>query len=167
MARVLTADGAGRGALSIAGAVLEAELPAHLRPGQDVRLVVREVTAERVVLGLGDQVGMAPVAAPAVPLPGGGRLQVVDEQHRRGSEGDRGGRDVVTIRYEAPNLGAVDLRFDLRAESLHVTVGLADGEPLRRGQAGAVALREALQAAADRSVTLTLRPRREPLDVYA
>ena len=51
MARVVTTAGpGGKGALSIAGVVIDAELPKQVKAGQDLRLVVKEVTAERVVL---------------------------------------------------------------------------------------------------------------------
>ena len=66
MARVVTADGDGRGALSIAGAVFEAELPKQVRAGEDLRLVVRDVSSDRVVLQLADQT--APPLAPPPPF---------------------------------------------------------------------------------------------------
>jgi hypothetical protein len=166
MARVVTADGNGRGALSIAGAVFEAELPKHVRAGEDLRLVVRDVSSDRVVLQLADQTPAPLAPPPPIPMPGGGALKVVEhEQHRGGSSGE--GRDLLTVQYDAPNLGPVELRFDLRAASLHVTATLTAGEPLRRAQADAVALREALQTELDRPISVQLKARYEPLNVYA
>jgi hypothetical protein len=173
MARVVNADGAGRGTLSIAGAAFEAELPRHVKAGQDLRLVVREVTDNRVVLSLADHdagasaVGpaLAP-APPSIPLPGGGALTVHEREHRSGSApGEE--RDLLSIRYAAPNLGPIDLRFDLRAGTLHVGVTLDGGEPLRRAQAGATELRQALEENVKREISLKLAGRREPFDVYA
>lgn len=167
MARVVTADGAGRGALSIAGAVFEAELPKQVRAGEDLRLVVRDVSGDRVVLQLADQ-SPPPLASPApIPLPGGGALKVLEHEQHGGGSASADGRDVLTIRYDAPNLGPVDLRFDLRPGSLHVSATLGAGEPLRRAQADAVALREALQSELDRPVSVQLKARYEPLNVYA
>ena len=166
MARVVTADGNGRGALSIAGAVFEAELPKQVRAGEDLRLVVRDVSSDRVVLQLADQTAPPLTSPPPIQLPGGGALKVVEhEQQRGGASGE--GRDLLTVRYDAPHLGPVELRFDLRQASLHVTATLGAGEPLRRAQADAVALREALQGELDRPVSLQLKARYEPLNVYA
>ena len=55
MARVVTADGLGRGSLNIAGAVIDASLPKDIQAGQELRLTVRHVSAERVELSLSDQ----------------------------------------------------------------------------------------------------------------
>lgn len=168
MARVVQADGNGRGSLSIAGALFEAELPKHVKADSEVRLVVRDVSSDRVVLQLADQTPAA-LAAPAapIPLPGGGALKVVEQEQHRGGSTSADGRDVLTVRYDAPNLGPVELRFDLRPGSLHVAATLTAGEPLRRAQADAVMLREALQNALDRPVSVQLKPRYEPLNVYA
>jgi hypothetical protein len=167
MARVVTADGSGRGALSIAGALFDAELPKQVRAGEDLRLIVRDVSADRVVLQLADQ-APTPLAAPTpIPLPGGGALKVLEHEQQRGGSGSADGRDVLTVRYDAPNLGPVDLRFDLRPGSLHVTATLTAGEPLRRAQADAVSLREALESELDRPISVQLKARYEPVNVYA
>lgn len=166
MARVVRADpGTGRGALSIAGAVFEAELPKQVRAGQDMRLVVREVNAERVVLSLSDQTAIA-VPPPPVPLPGGGTVRLT-ERDATGHEGSPGEGHTIALRYDAPTLGAVDLRLQLDAGSLRVTATLAHGEPVTLAQTASDALREALAASSERAVTVTIEARREPLDVYA
>ena len=74
---------------------------------------------------------------------------------------------MLTVHYDAPHLGPVELRFDLRPGSLHVTATLTAGEPLRRAQADAVSLREALQNELDRPISVQLKARYEPLNVYA
>jgi hypothetical protein len=168
MARVVHADGNGRGSLSIAGALFEAELPKQVKAGADLRLVVRDVSSDRVVLQLADQAPAALGAPPApIPLPGGGALKVVEHEQHGGGGDTSDGRDVLTVHYDAPHLGPVELRFDLRPGSLHVTATLRAGEPLRRAQADAVALREALQNQLDRPISVQLKARYEPLNVYA
>ncbi len=138
-----------------------------MRAGEDLRLVVRDVSADRVVLQLADQ-APTPLAAPTpIPLPGGGALKVLEHEQQRGGSTSADGRDVLTVRYDAPNLGPVDLRFDLRPGSLHVTATLTAGEPLRRAQADAVSLREALESELDRPISVQLKARYEPLNVYA
>jgi hypothetical protein len=167
MARVVNTDGHGRGVINIAGESLEASLPEHIQPGQELRLVVREASSERVVLGLADQLPNPQAAE--VPLPGGGTIRVNEEEARNaaGGAGARPGTHTLTLRYDAPALGGVDLRFELAPESLSVTVGLAAGRPYNAAQAAAGDLQEALRAAVPREVSVTVAPRHDPLDLYA
>jgi hypothetical protein len=167
VARVIAADGLGRGKLAIAGAVIDAELPKHVRAGQDLRLTVRDVSAHQVVLGMSDQPAGMPV--PAAELPGGGVLRVTEEEAEESASGSGGspGSRVLSLRYDAPTLGAFDLRFDLDPGSLRVSVSVAAGTPLSLAQARADELRDALTAGVGRPATVTVSPRHEPLDVYA
>jgi hypothetical protein len=54
MARVVQAPHGQKGSLSIAGYLLDAELPDDVQAGQDLRLVVKDVNAERVLLAITD-----------------------------------------------------------------------------------------------------------------
>jgi len=167
MARVVVADGLGRGKLAIAGAVIDAEIPKHVRAGQELRLTVRDVSAHQVVLGMSDQ---APaLAATAAELPGGGVLRVTEEEADGSGSGSGGspGSQTLSLRYDAPALGAVDLRFDLDPGSLRVSVSVAPGTPLSLAQARAEALRDALTAGVGRPATVTVTARHEHLDLYA
>ncbi len=195
MARVVQAPPGQKGALSIAGYLLDAELPENVQPGQDLRLVIRDVNAERVLLAITDpheqdhaqptqqaepgpqapQAQPVPVqptdpsltALPPVPLPGGGEVQVT-ERDAGGAGGPAGDRQNVLLRYNAPALGSVDLRFQMDAGALSLSVTLPAGQPLELAQAGAESLRQALlQVAPGRAVSVTVAPRREPLDLYA
>lgn len=191
MARVVNTDpAAGRGSLSIAGFLVEAELPKDVQPGQDLRLVVRDVSAERVLLTVTahDQPGAAgaqpaatqtpapptqpsatPVPPPpvAVPLPGGGTVQVTEREARPGSGGGLDeGSHVLSLRYQAPSLGAVDLRFALDPGSLQMTVTVPAGV-YALAQENADALRGALSDELGRAVAVTITPRREPVSLYA
>jgi hypothetical protein len=165
MARVVRADGSGRGALSIAGVVIDAELPKHVRGGQELRLVVREVNAGRVLLSLSDQAAVPP-APVAVPLPGGGDVRV-SERDASAAAGSAPDVHTLSLRYDAPTLGAVDLQFRLDAGSLSVAVTAANGEPLAQMQAAAASLRGALADNVERTITVTVTPRHDPLEVYA
>jgi hypothetical protein len=167
MARVVVADGSGRGKLAIAGAVIDAEIPKHVRAGQELRLTVRDVSAHQVVLGMSDQAVGVPV--PAAELPGGGVLRVTEEESEESSAGSGGSRgsQTLSLRYDAPMLGAVDLHFELDTGSLRVSVSVGAGTPLSLAQARADALRDALTAGVGRPATVTVSPRHEPLDVYA
>ncbi len=195
MARVVGAQPGQKGSLSIAGYLLDAELPEDVQAGQDLRLVVKDVNAERVLLAItdpheGNQAQQAehgrqdPPAQPlhaqspdpsavtqggwgAVSLPGGGNVHVT-ERDAGGRGGRPGDRQNVLLRYNAPALGAIDLRFQMDAGALSVSVSAPPGQPLERAQAGAETLRQALVASIPgRAVSVTVSPRREPLDVYA
>ncbi len=164
MARVVSTDGMGRGSLSIAGAVLDAKLPADVQAGQELRLTVRHVSPERVELSLSDQAGGAATAA---ALPGGGTVQVAERDPDPSGGGQADGRHSLTLHYDAPNLGAVDLHFELDSQSLRLSATLAAGEPVTRARMDAGELRDALTQALGRPVTIDVSARREPLDVYA
>jgi hypothetical protein len=168
MARVVTADGFGRGSLNIAGAVIDAKLPRGIQAGQELRLTVRHVSAERVELSLADQ-NVPPPSSEAVPLPGGGFVRVAEREADGGGSagGDSTDRHSLSLRYDAPALGAVDLRFDLDSQSLRVSATLRAGEPYESALDRAGELRDALSDAVGLPVTVEVSPRREPIDVYA
>jgi hypothetical protein len=166
MARVVRPETpAARGALSIAGALIEAELPKDVKAGQDIRLIVKEVTPERVVLTLADPSAVAPAPAP-VQLPGGGAIRITDDE-QSGGQGSGGESRTLALRYDAPTLGAVEFRLLLDPASLRVAVELPAGDSFDRAQAAAADLRDALSAAVDRPVSVTVSARRDPVDVYA
>jgi hypothetical protein len=169
MARVVTADGLGRGSLNIAGAVINASLPKDVQVGQELRLTVRHVSPDRVELSMSDQ--SPPAAVDATPLPGGGTVRVTERDTSAGGGGSGSGegadRHSLTLCYEAPALGAVDLRFDIDPDSLRVTATLAAGTPFELALDGAGKLGDALTDAIGRPATVDVTPRREPLDVYA
>jgi hypothetical protein len=173
MARVVNINPAGRGTLSIAGMPVDAKLPPGVQAGQDLRLVVRHVSPEQVVLGIAQEAGAA-AAQPHAPveLPGGGRVRVTerdaDSEGGSGSAAAGTGRHVLALAYDAPALGTVDLRFELDPHSLKVSATLAAGAPAASATDAAAELRDALsQALGGRPVKVEITPRREPLDVYA
>lgn len=170
MARVIApADADGRGRLNIAGAVVEAQLPRHVRAGEELRLTVRSVDDQRVVLELPHRAAVADTNAPAAAaLPGGGSVRVDPDAGGEGSHGSGApGTRTLALRYDAPALGPVDLRFELDSGSLRVTVGASAGGALELARAHAPELQRALARVADRGVQVTVAPRRDPLDVYA
>ncbi|MGD0196490.1 MAG: hypothetical protein ABSC56_01095 [Solirubrobacteraceae bacterium] len=152
VARVIEAELGGKGLLSIAGARLAATLPPGVHAGDELRLVVREVSPERLVLG------MQP--------PEQAREEEVTEQEGGGGSGAPASQ-TVALRYETASLGPIDLRFDLYAGgalSVTVLMASADGEELAR--AAAPELRERLATATARDIGLTIGTQRPPLDMY-
>lgn len=176
MARVVAAGAQGRGTLSIAGFAVQAQLPRDVRAGEDLRLVVRDVSAERVLLTISDDRPGSPAPAtpaaplpglePPIPLPGGASVQVAERDARPTGDPGTGEAHTLALRYQAPTIGAVDLRFALEPGSLRLTVSVAPGA-LALAQTQAQDLRAALSAQLGRAVSITIAARREPLDVYA
>jgi hypothetical protein len=170
MARVVVADG-GRGSLSIAGYLLDAELPANVKTGDDLRLVVRDVNAERVLLAISDGQPVpvpvpVPLAAPVtIPLPGGGNVQVT-ERDADGAQSASPDAHALSLRYDSPALGPIDMRFELDLTSLRLGVTVAPGA-LGVARADSDDLRQGLADELQRAISLTVSARREPLDIYA
>jgi len=169
MARVIQADGSGHGQLNIAGAVIEAALPRHVRAGQQLRLVVRRVDNRRVVLEMAHAAAPAP-QAPAIALPGGGALRVLpDPEDDNAGAQTAGGQATSTLAlsYDTPSLGTLDLRFELDSGGLRVAVVASPGQPLDLATADAQSLQAALEQTGDRPASVSVVPRREHLDLYA
>lgn len=168
MVRVAAVGADGRGVLSLAGMLLEADLPDNVRAGAELRLQVRELTPEKVVLAIqqdAQQPLAAPVEAPRVALPGGGFVKVT-ERDAGGllAAGDQ--THTVTVRYDAPTLGQIDLHFTLSAGALALTVAVAPGAH-ETADDHATQLQGTLAAATERPATVTVVARREPVEVFA
>ncbi|MBW3607567.1 MAG: hypothetical protein KY463_04305 [Actinobacteria bacterium] len=166
-ARVLERSGA-RGMLSLAGGRLPAELPDNLQPGDSVRLRVEEVGTERILLRVVEaEPQAAPVAAPvALPLPGGAKAGVAVRVEPDGAAGERSSW-TVAVAYGSPVLGPIDLRLTLDATALRAEVDVAPGSAIEAAQEQAQRLQDALAEAAGRPASVRIRPRRDPVDVYA
>jgi hypothetical protein len=182
MARMVSPGALGeKGTLSIAGYLLDAQLPAGMRAGQQLRLEVRDMDDQRLLLGIADhpehadsaqsQPPLAHAPQAPIPLPGGAILRIADEHPEQDESGRRpqrdGGSRTLSLRLDGAALGAIDLHFELGPDALRVDVALAPGAPLQAATRDSDALREALTAGADRAVSVTVTPRRDPLDVYA
>jgi hypothetical protein len=172
MARVVSNDAEGHGSLSIAGMLLEAELPAELKEGQELRLQVRELTPDRVVLGLQtqDQQQPSPQAAlvpmPGQPPPGTGRLEI-QERHSSAGGDPKQATHTLALRYDAPTAGPVDMYFVLTPAALHLQLTVAAGDAFDAAHARSDSLDGSLKESAARSVTVSIKPRYDPLDLYA
>jgi hypothetical protein len=138
MARVVAVDPRGRGTISIAGIPIDAQLPQAVVP--------------------------PPIA---VPLPGGSTVRVSDQDEPGRARPAARDSDTLTLRYDGPALGAVDLRFELDPRSLKVTVSLPAGRSFELAQDAAGQLRSRLAESLGRAVSVDVAPRREPLDLYA
>jgi Flagellar hook-length control protein FliK len=152
-----------RGLLMIAGAALAAELPEGVKAGDTLKLRVQETSSERIVMRMETDVPQPPM----VPLPGGQAAQLeVNEREGEGSE-VAGRSSQVAITYRSPALGALDFRLTLEGGAVTAQVRAKEGAPYALAHAQAEELRDALNRATGKPVQLSVRPRRDPLDVYA
>jgi hypothetical protein len=126
-----------RGLLSLAGARVAAKLPDDVRPGDVLRLRVKELAPERIVLQIVPD--PPPAATAAVALPGGATARIVEDEEGAGARG--GGRAVV-LRYDSPTLGRLDIRLTTSGATVHAT----EGPPAAAARSAAGELATALGA---------------------
>jgi hypothetical protein len=168
MARVVERH-EGRGVISLANALLVAELPEQVRKGDTLRLQVQDTTAEQVTMRLLESAQQAQQLPPPVvlPLPGEPRIRVADDE--AGEEGEPGDEpaESVALVYESPRLGPLDLRLELHKGAVRAVVGARSGEPHEIASGAADELREALASVTGKPAEVRVEERRDPLDVYA
>jgi hypothetical protein len=162
-----------RGILMIAGQPLVAQLPEHVRPGDVLKLSVRDISAEQVVMQLHEGKEAAQVAAQGpqtvpVPMPGGVPARIlVDDQASGGGAGQGGEAHAVAVTYESPALGPINFRIGMDASNVVADVRVAAGAPLELASAAADVLRAALAGATERAAHVTVTPRPGSFDVSA
>ncbi len=168
MVRIASVESSGRGMLSLAGMLLEAELPEGVSTGQELKLVVREITPEKVVLSIQNdpQAAIPLLSAALIPL-AAGSLEVRERGGGRSTKRADGSHS-LKLRYDAPNFGALDMHFVLDPQGgLQLAVVVPVGDALNDAQAAAPRLQQNLVEATNRSVILSVAGRYEPLEVFA
>jgi hypothetical protein len=155
-----------RGIIVLAGTPLVAELPSEVSTGDKLKLMVQETRGEKVVMKLVQDQPAGPPVNPALGLPGGltARIAVTEREAKRAD----GGEDhaAISLVYEGEALGSVSLRLQLAPGAVGVVAELPAGEPYELAADEADVLRSRVEAATGRKVSVTVRPRHEPLDVY-
>jgi hypothetical protein len=134
---VLAARVLENGLLALAGARVKATLPDDVRPGDALRLQVKDLGPDRIVLQIVPD--SPPAATSAVPLPGGATARIVEDEDGAGARG--GGRAVV-LRYDSPTLGRLDIHLSAAGATVHAT----EGPPADAARASAADLATALNA---------------------
>jgi hypothetical protein len=152
------------GVLILAGVPLTAQLPAEAAAGSTLRLKVREVTPERVVLQLDGPPLLAAAPPPPPPPDHPARVAVQDPPRRRVEGGEE--RSSVALSFQSPGLGRLDLRIEMTAGRVEVVadVPAAVHDLL---QDAAPRLRDGLAVRTEREAAVQVRPRRDPVDLYA
>jgi hypothetical protein len=150
------------GVLVLAGVPLTAQLPDEVEAGATLRLKVREVTPERVTLQLDGPPIPPPPAQPRQDTTA--RVEVQDPPRRRVEQGEE--RSSVVLGFQSAELGRLDLRIELTAGRVEVIVETpAQVHDLVQDEAER--LRDGLTARVQREANVEVRPRREPVDLYA
>ena len=178
MARVAS-KGESHAVIVIAGIPVTAKLPPEVQAGATIKLKVQEVTPERVTLQIEPQ---QPTAAPGQPVtqatpgpvigtfapamqPPAAKVEIEEPPaRRRGADGEPA--DVVALAFTSPTLGRLELRLELRGERLLTEITTPAGRPHAIANHGVERLRATLEAAG-LEATVTVRPRHQPLDLYA
>jgi hypothetical protein len=156
--------GEHHGVLVLGGVPLTAELPPQVRSGETLRLKVADITAERVTLQL--EPPAVPAGQPAVPpREPPAEVAIGAPPRRRVQDGEE--VSSVALAFTSPSLGRLDLRIDLRAASVQVTVDAPAGSVHDLAQDEASRLRDELAVATAREAAVQVRPRRDGVDLYA
>src|SRR4051794_39264034 len=167
MARVAS-RGESHAVIVIAGIPVTAELPREIPAGATLKLKVKEVSADRVWLQIDPQGTTPPtpvVAHPAAAAPLRPQVAVEEEPgRRRGADGELA--DIVSLAFNSPTLGRLDLRLELRGEKLLAEVTTPAGHPHSLASSQAERLRANLEAVG-LEATVKVLPRHTPLDLYA
>lgn len=157
----------GHGLLNLGGQVLVAQLPENVEAGARLRLAVADVNPDHVVMRIVPDAGgqgapvqqqQTPQTPPAisVPLPDGTtaamRLEVDSDASGAGLVGEGPSTQAVTVHYDSPTLGRVDVRLVLGPNGLVAGVGAAAGLPVQLAGEHAEELRAGLSRAMGRPV---------------
>jgi hypothetical protein len=176
VARVASRGEGASASLVLAGALLKASVPEEVRTGDTLRLTVAETSAERVVLRLESSTPSAPPPAAApVADPSAAALAAsppppaplhADAEAEASGRGQGQSRAAVSLSYETPALGRLDLRLERGPEGVSVVVGVPAGS-FGLAQERAETLRQALETRLNTQASVRIAPRREPFDAYA
>ena len=172
VARVAERHG-DRGILMIAGQPIVAQLPSEVRAGQVLRLAVKDVSAEQVIMQMHEGREAAQAAQQgqqSVPLafPGQPPSHVIVDDQASGGNGDgEGDVAAIALTYDSPALGAMNFRIGLDASNVVVEVRMAAGAPFEAGSAAADVLRAALAEATERTAQVSVAVRPGSFDVSA
>lgn len=172
MARVAS-RGDTHAVIVIAGIPVTAQIPPEVAAGATLKLKVEEVTPERVTLRIDpQQPAQAQTQTPAptvgnaaAPMQLQPKVEVEERPaRRRGADGEPA--DVVSLAFNSPTLGRLDLRLELRGDRLLAEVTTPAGRPHAIATEGSERLRAKLEEFG-LDATVNVRPRHTPLDLYA
>jgi hypothetical protein len=161
-----------KGILMLAGKPLVAELPDGVKPGDVLKLSVKDISAEKVVLQMREaqeavqpqQQNMIPLS---IPFPDGHPAYLNFDDAKEGGEDHESSFAAVALTYESPALGAINLRVGIDPGIVMVEVRIAAGAPLEIAKAASVVLQEGLAARTGRPASVSVVPRPGSFNVSA
>ena len=152
------------GVLVLAGLPLTAQLPDEVAAGETLRLTVTEASAEKIVLRMEPPATVvAPATPPAAP-PGSPEVRVQERARRRGGASEEAS---VALSFVSAALGRLDLRVQLGSAGVRVEVTAPAGASHELADRHAEDLRAGLEQELGRGAVVSVKPRREPVDLYA
>ena len=172
VARVAERHG-DRGILMIAGQPIVAQLPSEVRAGDVLRLAVKDVSAEQVIMQMHEGREAAQAAQQGqqtVPLAFPGQQPshvIVDDQASGGDGAGEGDIAAIALTYDSPALGAINFRIGMDAANVVAEVRVAAGAPLEVTSAAAGVLQAALAEATERVAQVNVAVRPGSFDVSA
>ena len=186
VARVVTADGSGRGTIALAGAVIPARLPRGVGAGHTLHLQVVRADPSEVVVRIRPEAGApgrdAAAAAQAAGslavsgdadalraalaltggepmwLPDGGAASVAVEPDAAPA-GGRASSGVAAFVLHSPALGAIEVRITLAPGGVRAAVVTAPGEAAEAAERRLEQLQDRLAGATGRPVAVAVSAR--------
>jgi len=169
LARVADRHG-DKGILMIAGQPLVAALPEHVRAGDVLKLAVRDISAEQVVMQLheGKEMAETQQQAPMIAFPGQPPSQiVVDDQASSKDGAGEGDVDAIALTYESPVLGSISFRIGMNSSAVAAEVRVRPGAPLEAARAASSVLQQALTERTERIASVSVVPQPGSFNVSA
>jgi hypothetical protein len=160
-----------KGILMLAGKPLVAELPPDVRAGDVLRLTVKDVNADKVVMQMREAQEAAqpqPTVVPlSIPFPDGRPAHVNFDDAKGGGADRESSFAAVALTYESPALGPINLRIGMDPATVMVEVRIAAGAPLEIARAASEILQEGLAERTGRVASVSVQPRPGSFDVSA
>src|ERR1700742_520024 len=130
----------GKGILMLAGKPLVAELPENVRPGDVLKLAVKDISADKIVMQMREgqdtqQLQQNNVIPLAIPFPDGRDAHINFDDAQSGGDEREQTFHAVALTYESPALGPINLRIGMDPNNVMVEVRIAAGAPLELASA--------------------------------
>lgn len=161
-----------KGILMLAGKPIVAELPENVRAGDVLKLSVKDITMDKVVMQMREsqeasQPQQQNVIPLSIPFPDGYPAFVQFDDAQGGGQDRESSFSGVALTYESPALGPINLRIGMDPTAVMVEVRIAAGHPLQLAKAAAEVLEEDLTQQIGRPATVSVQPRPGSFDVSA
>jgi hypothetical protein len=162
----------GKGILMLAGKPIVAELPENVRAGDVLKLSVKDISADKIVMQMREgqdaqQLQQNNVVPLAIPFPDGQPAHVKFDDAAEGGADQEQKVHAVALTYESPALGPINLRIGMDPNNVVVEVRIAAGAPLELAKAASEVLSEDLEAKTGKQALVSVQPRPGSFNVSA